>query len=30
MLIQPYLFFYGCTDEAIAFYKQALGATQRR
>lgn len=26
MLIQPYLFFEGRCDEAIAFYRQALGA----
>ena len=27
MAIQPYLFFEGRCDEAIAFYQQALGAT---
>jgi PhnB protein len=26
MPIQPYLFFDGCCEEAIEFYKQALGA----
>lgn len=26
MLIQPYLFFEGCCEEAVAFYRQALGA----
>jgi PhnB protein len=26
MQIQPYLFFEGCADEAIAFYKKAVGA----
>lgn len=26
MMIQPYLFFDGRCDEALAFYKQALGA----
>jgi PhnB protein len=27
MLVQPYLFFDGRAEEAIAFYKQAVGAT---
>ena len=27
MQIQPYLFFYGRCDEAMSFYKQAVGAT---
>ena len=26
MAIEPYLFFNGCCEEAIKFYKQALGA----
>lgn len=26
MPVQPYLFFNGCCEEAIEFYKQALGA----
>ena len=25
-LIQPYLFFGGCCEEALAFYRTALGA----
>ncbi|MFO1412672.1 MAG: VOC family protein [Burkholderiales bacterium] len=27
MLVQPYLFFNGRADEAIAFYREAVGAT---
>lgn len=30
MPLQPYLFFNGRCDEAIAFYRQALGATTAR
>lgn len=26
MVVQPYLYFYGRCDEALAFYEQALGA----
>ncbi|TDR82911.1 VOC family metalloprotein YjdN [Paludibacterium purpuratum] len=26
MQVQPYIFFPGCCEEAIAFYRQALGA----
>lgn len=26
MQVQPYLFFDGCCDEAIAFYRKVLGA----
>jgi len=26
MQVQPYLFFAGCCEEALAFYRQALGA----
>ena len=26
MAIEPYLFFNGCCEEAIAFYQKALGA----
>jgi PhnB protein len=26
MLVQPYLFFEGCCEEAIEFYKRAVGA----
>ena len=26
MAIEPYLFFNGCCEEAIEFYKKALGA----
>ncbi len=28
MHLHPYLFFDGCCDEAIAFYRAALGARQ--